>query len=375
MPSVTRTGVKYRDVLETLKGEILSGKYSSSKSFPSLEALVRRFGISRLTAVKAIDRLKELGLVVTQSGRGTFVTKKAVSRKIGLFLPGMAVSEFGHPISHLFWNVARERHYDLVFGKGFSLDYRKRVEEAKDLAASFVRGRVDGVIYQPLEYAADRGETNRRILHLFDRAKIPVVLLASDVTPPPERSAYDLVGINNFAAGGRMVRHLIDRGAKRIVFLTPPNWVASVMQRIKGALAEGDAAHRVESVVAEPGDLAAIRRLMRRRERPDAFICENDRIAAFLCQTLAKLGYSVPDDVMLAGFDYLQIAAMLSPPLTTIHQPGPKLWELAFDRLTARIENPALPVQEICLPAPLTVRESTARKISTSTRKHKENGR
>ena len=51
--------IKYRKVLETLKGEILRGKYSSSSAFPSKAMLIRRFGISNLTAVNDLSKLKD----------------------------------------------------------------------------------------------------------------------------------------------------------------------------------------------------------------------------------------------------------------------------------------------------------------------------
>ena len=94
-----KDGANYRMVYESLKNEILSGKYSSRRPIPSLAASCARFGISRLTAVKVFDRLKEEGLVSSRVGSGTFVTKSARSRLIGLVIPGIAyASEFFQPI-------------------------------------------------------------------------------------------------------------------------------------------------------------------------------------------------------------------------------------------------------------------------------------
>ena len=82
--------IKYLKTLEALKGEILSGKYSRRRIFPSVTAVTRRFGISRLTAVKVFDKLKELGLVHAHPGSGTFVSRNALARTIGLVMPGVA---------------------------------------------------------------------------------------------------------------------------------------------------------------------------------------------------------------------------------------------------------------------------------------------
>lgn len=84
----------------------------------------------------------------------------------------------------------------------------------------------------------------------------------------------------------------------------------------------------VNILVAKPDDIVAVRKYMRRRPRPDAFVCQNDEVAAAFKQTLEKLKLKVPDDVMLVGFDGLEISRLVSPPLTTVRQP--------FERLRAR---------------------------------------
>ena len=65
---------KYSDVFDALKEEIVGGKYRVGSVFPSHAMIARRFGISNLTAVKVVEKLKDAGLVCSQQGRGTFVT-------------------------------------------------------------------------------------------------------------------------------------------------------------------------------------------------------------------------------------------------------------------------------------------------------------
>ena len=99
--------------------------------------------------------------------------------------------------------------------------------------------------------------------------------------------------------------------------------------------------------------------LMLRRERPDAIACYNDRQAALLLQTLAKLGRSVPDDILVAGFDDVQYAKLTIPQLTTMHQPCAEIAAEAFRLLLDRIRNQQLPPRQVLLDAPLVVRGST----------------
>ena len=109
-----------------------------------------------------------------------------------------------------------------------------------------------------------------------------------------------------------------------------------------------------------PDDLASIRRHLR-RHRPDAIICCNDKTAAIFKRTLDLLGIRVPEDILLAGFDDVSVSNIMSPPLTTIHQPCELIAKTAFDRLLARIADPDLSPAEILLNSKLIVRESTVR--------------
>ena len=107
--------VKYRKAVETLKSEILSGKYDSRKPFLSLVATCARFKISRLTAVKVFDELKEEGLISSRVGSGTYVTKSAKSRLVGLVVPGIAYSsEFFQPIVSELVSRAKDLDYTIT---------------------------------------------------------------------------------------------------------------------------------------------------------------------------------------------------------------------------------------------------------------------
>lgn len=355
--------IKYRKVLETLKGEILRGKYSSGSAFPSKAMLIRRFGISNLTAVKVVSKLKDEGLVRSSQGRGTFVTKTAGSRKIGLIVPGVACTDFFQPIVSEINQLARQEDYTLLFAEVFSLDREERVRQVRELAADFIKKRVAGVIYEPLAEPGGK-EANEHILRVFKRARIPVVLIDCDIVPFPQRSEYDVIGVNDVEAGAKIANHLIEVGAKKIHFLISKLCPTTFLNRLYGAEAELIRAGRFKKgnvLYAEPEDVTALKRHIKRYGKPDAFVCSNDPSAAVFCKTLEKAGLSVPKDVLLTGFADMPVASLLTPTLTTIRQNRDQMGGAAFRRLLERIENPDTPANEILFPAPLVVRGSTAK--------------
>ncbi len=356
----------YKDILELLRKEILSGKYSSSRKLPSSTALSRRFNTTRFTIRQALDGLKASGFVRMERGSGTFLANAARSRLLGLVIPGISYSsEFFQPIVASLIQIAHENDYTILMEGVWSLNSKGNSHEAVEVAQRLIKRRVSGVIYQPVEYSQSSESANRRVLELFSKAGIPVVLLDGDIVAYPKRSDFDLVSIDNVAAGETIGLHMLERGAKNIYFLMRENWVQNVRNRAHGVrnvvLASGGEWKASNVVCGDPLDADFVRRVMRRRPKPDAFVCENDVLAAGLKMTLEGLGVNVPGSVMVAGFDDVQIARITPPGLTTIRQPLDMIAQVAFKRLCERMADPRAshtPFHAVC-PFTLVVRGTT----------------
>ena len=212
-----------------------------------------------------------------------------------------------------------------------------------------------------MEFFEQSARYNQEVVAIFTAARIPVVLIDCDIVPSPQRSACDVVGVNNFDIGRTLARHMLERGARHVRVLRRPLCATTVMNRILGVQTVLGAP-RIEdfTVTAEPSDEAAIRRALRGRKGADAFICGNDAVASHLLVTLRRIGKRVPEDVLVAGVDDVEHATLVTPPLTTIHQPCEAIAATAFHFLLSRIDDPSLPARECLLPAPLVVRSSTA---------------
>jgi LacI family transcriptional regulator len=311
--------------------------------------------------MRSVDELKKRGAVSAAPRSG--LTVIAPNRTIGLIIPGVAYSEFFSMVMDGVSQSCQKAGYTLLIGNVYSKSHTVRAQQAKDLAADFVRKGVAGVIFQPIELLSNATRINREIVSVLTASNIPVVLIDYDIVPSPERSEFDLVGINNFEAGRRLAEHLISKGAKSIHFLMRRHWGASVCSRLAGVnvAISKRGVHKCTSILlSEPDDVAKVRTYLKKC-KPDAIICGNDTAAAYLKHTLESLGKRIPDDVMLAGFDDVQHVKIMSPRLTTIHQPCEDIADTAVRRLLERIKNPSLKAMEIFLSAPLVERESTNR--------------
>ena len=365
----TKPSSKYKQIADSLMAEIRDGKYAS-RSVPSENQLVRRFGVGRQTIQNAFALLAERGLIRRRQGLGTFLTAAArhLTGRIALIIHGSGYCEIFAPISRSISHFCQTKGLSLLFSDTACEDNRQRVVQVIRSVRECIKAGIDGVIFQPIELMRNSEKINREITGLFSAAGIPVVLLDSDIVRQPERSGYDIAAVNHFAAGMKLAGHLRDVGAKRIAYLLQKNRAPCVQDRHLGLRTGCDGlALAGTGFFAEPDDTTAIRRMIRTL-RPDAIACYNDRQAVLLMRTLSTLGLSVPRDVMVAGFDDVNYATLATPCLTTMHQPCEELAALAFDMLMTRIANPEVPARETFLDARLVVRDSTRRKRGVSAR-------
>jgi DNA-binding LacI/PurR family transcriptional regulator len=365
----TADGPKHRVIYGQLRAEIMAGKYGHSGRLPSESQLGKRFRVSRPTAARALRDLQAQGLVERLVGSGSYVRNGGSAvpltgdRQIGLLIPGLGTLEFFEVLSGELARMARVHDFNVLWGGSTLADRRSdgSVEGAEELCEQFIQRRVSGVFFSPIRHANSKKASSLQLAERLRNAGIAVVLLDRDVVPFYERSDFDVVGVDHFAGGYRMVQHLHGLGARRMAFVARPYFSPSVALRIASAqVALLDHHLRVPPdfvKVGEPDDLKFVRGVAARRKL-DAILCANDQVAAVLLRSLDTCGIRVPEDVRVVGFDDVRYATLVAVPLTTMHQPLRDLGVIAFRTMLDRIADPALPARSIVLPPRLIVRES-----------------
>lgn len=371
------TASKHESISAQLRSEIVAEKYPPGTRLPSEAQLVVRFRVSRPTVIRALRDLHSEGLIERRVGSGTYVSsrsaKAAVTNQLGLLLPGRQTTEIFDLLCGQLAALARSQNHVLLWGGSIlpQGDSDLSSKDALKLADQFIEQRVSGVFFAPFELTKDRNKVNNAIAERFRRAGIPLVLLDRDLTSFPERSNFDLVGIDNFAAGFLLAEHLIRLGCQRIAFVTRAGSASTVDARVAG-VREALLRRRLEQPpdwlqVGDPEEAKFVRSLTVARQW-DAFICANDLTAAYLLRTLGKLHVQVPRDVRVVGFDDAKYATLLGVSLTTVHQPIADLAATAFRILLERIAEPSLSARTLLLKARLVVRESCGAYGATSYR-------
>lgn len=358
---------RHQDISSELLAEILAGKHDRAQKLPSEAQLVKRFNVSRPTVARALLDLKTKGVIERRAGSGTYLCRdrapNTAIRQLGMIVPGLGKIEIFDVICGELASLARVNDLGMHWGGSSRprLDASMSIDEAEELCARYIDTGVSGVFFAPFEHTMDNEAANRRITERLSHAGIPVVLLDRDICPFPQRSGFDLTGIDNFAGGYLLADHLLKLGARRLSFVTRPFSASTVDARKAGAgaamMAHGIAVPRDFLLAGDPGDLKFARRITAGRTH-DAVICSNDHTAAQLLQTLARLGIKIPQNLRLVGFDDVRFATLLSVPLTTIQQPCREIALTAFNAMRERIADPTLPARSLLLMPRLVVRES-----------------
>lgn len=216
-------------------------------------------------------------------------------------------------------------------------------------------------------------------IELFDRAYIdsicglglPVLLVDGPCDAATSPMNCDRVSMENLSSIMALVGRVIAGGARRIGFVGDPDHCASFRMRWFGfqrALSDAGLSLDKELCILDgdesPYDDAAwlSARLLQMPRLPDALICVNDFIAIRVMSALKQLGVSIPEQLMLTGFDGTAQSAVVEPSLTTVQIPGMELGRVAAGMLLTRFANPDCPSLNVYAKTAPIWRESTNRK-------------
>jgi LacI family transcriptional regulator, galactose operon repressor len=184
------------------------------------------------------------------------------------------------------------------------------------------------------------GKAKDHLLRLHEQG-FPLVML-DDQNPP---SPLPSVGTDHRAGAGEAVRHLIELGHRDIAHISGPLSYKVSRDRQIGYL---EALHKADIEVPPDfileGDfkpssgVACGHRLLEARQRPTAIFAANDEMAYGVMQAADDLGFRIPDDLAVVGFDDIAASAHMRPPLTTVHQPFYEMGQRSMSLLLSQAE-------------------------------------
>lgn len=256
-------------------------------------------------------------------------------------------SEVVHGVEHSCYELG----YNLILCNTDG-DHKRMLHNIEHL----LQKRVDGLL-------AMCTETYSIPQEIFARyPKLPVVIM--DWTP--FSGICDTIQDNSFVGATIATQYLIQQNFERIACISGPQDNTQARLRLKGyretmlqAKLPIYKGYEAQGDFKFASGILAMQNLLELKKPPQAVFCSNDAMAIGAYQALYQNGFEVGKDVAIIGYDDIELAQYMTPPLTTIHQPKEELGQLAVEMLLNRLINPEDPTHTLTL-TPVLVKRLSA---------------
>lgn len=200
--------------------------------------------------------------------------------------------------------------------------------------------------------------------------RIPAVFIDTFYTPYRFLNKVDIVTVESAGPVHELVSRFIGKGFTSFGYVGSPYYCYSMFQRwntLKSTLEEHGLELEEKKCILEADgfdgpDAISIAReiLINMEEIPQVFIGANDLHAIVISKALQELGYRIPEDVSVVGFNNSTEAQRQIPPLSTVDAHPDLIGRTSAETLIARINNPDLPHKFILNQSDIVLRQSTA---------------
>ena len=267
-------------------------------------------------------------------------------------------SEFWTAVLTGIESILSNAHYHLVIGIMSESDLKKM-----DFPTALKDPSIKGIILVEICDGA--------ICNALLQYNLPIITVDLPKDYNPVLDMIDIVTMENKKNIHRIVNYLISKGAERFSFvgdIYSANVGRGFQERFD-ALQECLSDNHLEldrkhCLLTETSDefqdfQTVVKKLQKMASVPDVFICGNDRTAIQLIYALQFLGYQIPKDVSVVGFDGIPASERITPSLTTIQTPKKYLGIAAARQMLERIQYPNSPHSYMEYETKLIIRDST----------------
>jgi LacI family transcriptional regulator len=309
------------------------------------KALNHQTDISEATRERILAIAKELNYSPNAFGKGL---KSRTTENLGVIFCRELQPLSGNP----FYSRVLEGIEAEVALNNYNLILYFVPTNQQDLLPKMVReGQVDGLILV--------GVFNTEFIQILHQSAIPIV----QIDPKIRLMNSHQVLINNEDGASQATQYLINVGHKRIGFISGDLNRLSFNQRYEGFIKTlkfnriVPDADLVKTEGLEKG-YDQVKELLMLPNPPTAIFAANDINAIYGYQAVRELGYEIPEDISIIGFDDIDLAKFSTPPLTTVRVYKEELGSLAVRALFKSINGELEQPQTVIVPVKLIERES-----------------
>jgi DNA-binding LacI/PurR family transcriptional regulator len=228
---------------------------------------------------------------------------------------------------------ANHRGYSLAL----SLIHEPGQNDVGNLLRELVSRHIDGIIWA----VPHIGDNRDWLIKALETISVPLVCVSTEAHPN-----LTVVEVDNFMGGKLVTEHLIGQGYRKIAVITgPANWWAS-RRRLDGwEAAMSEAGYGVNPELIFEGNWSAesgyrgAQKLLQEYPDIEAIFAFNDQMALGVQKATHTLGFRIPEDLALAGYDNIPESEFYRVSLTTISQGFTELGKIAMQELEMKIKG------------------------------------
>ncbi|SHH91166.1 LacI family DNA-binding transcriptional regulator [Clostridium grantii] len=273
--------------------------------------------------------IEDLDFRVNEMARGLKTNK---TKTIGILIPNLEQSFCTSIVSNV-ENILLKQGYSTII-----CDYKENTELEKEKLEFLVNKMVDGIILMPL----NDGTEDESIIQAVIETGISVVLVDRVL----DNVECDVVLVDNLNAAYGAVEEFITRGHKRIGIITGPDNVYTSQERLKGYYrVHEDYSIEVDENLIKKGNYKIdsgynlLKELMEIEEPPTAIFITNYEMTLGAIMAINDSNIMVPQQVSIIGFDNLELAKVVKPPLSIVIQPMQSIGETSAELLLKRLNG------------------------------------
>jgi len=312
------------------------------KRRPTLQDIADQVGATKMTVSRCLrdpetvsEGLRERIFEVAEQlgyipNRGPDILSKSTSRAIGVLLPSLTNQVFADVIKGI-ETVTEPLGYHLMLAH---YGYSQELEERS--LASLLSYNVDGVILSESQHT-------ERTLRMLETAGIPTV----EIMDTHSHAIHQAVGFDNVEAAYDMVRTMIERGRRHILYLAV-RLDARTLQRQEGynrAMTEAglrpQTLRRSERSSYSVG-ATLMGEILEHHPEADGLFCTNDDVAVGAYFECLRRGVTVPGQMAIAGFHGHDVGQVMAPRLASVVTPREAVGERAARELLLRLQGLAV---------------------------------
>lgn len=378
----------YKQIIDYLKEKINSGEIQPNKKIPTEKELAEQFDVSRITSKRALEELCKEGLIYRVQGSGSFVTPREEKSEP---VKTIASSTFGQqkiisivlPFKASMGKLvdAIRGATDFLYSKGYYLGVHntsRDLHQEKITLTRLVKDGVHGIIYYPLS-----DSKNLEVMSALCMNNYPIVSIDKYFDSLPVSSVVS----DNFNGGYMITSYLIRLGHERIAFVSDAHieGATSIRDRYFGyckALKDHninidhdiinigfyDILKQQDPVLMNSArnnnytiDKTYLSNIVRNLllQGVTAIQAINDDIGTYIEKVCLEMGVRVPEDLVITGFDNIELSEHVDVPLTTVAQDFYEIGKRAAEIVVEYIEGGRVECTKETIPVNVIERSSS----------------